>query len=60
MDAESGEVGLVDANGAFGGVWRARLLAGVFGIVLGSCLRVVTRAKGRRSMKAMMKRLRKS
>lgn len=56
MRVESGEVGFEDdVKGAFGGVWIARMALVVVEVGLGICLIAVVRAKGRRSMKAMMK-----
>lgn len=54
--AESGEVGFEDdVKGVFGEVWIARTALVVVEVGLGICLTAVVRAKGRRSMKAMMK-----
>ena len=53
--AEIGGLGFEDdVKGALVGVWRVRTGVDVIEAVLGSCLRVVGMAKGRRSMNAMI------
>ena len=55
MRDESGATGFEDGvKVGLGGVWRARTVMDWDEVDLGSCLRVVVRAKGRRSTKAMM------
>lgn len=51
MSEKKGEVGFEGVSEGLGGVWKARV--GVK-VDLGSCLRVVVRAKGRRNTKAMV------
>jgi len=51
MSEEIGEVGFDGVKEGLGGEWKARV--GVK-VDLGSCLRVVVRAKGRRNTKAIV------